>query len=331
MDAKPEAPERNSEPEQSWRRWIYVLVLNFILPGLGFVFLGWYWLGGLVLFSLFVPEILSWYIFEQGQTIYGAPAGLGNAWVITMAICIALTLMSLLISVLFGRTRRRPRVAPGWVYGVVAALGFGGFMVSPGTTALDADSDGTFEVFHLPARSMVPTLWPDDWVLASAYAPGDVLRAGDIVAYHLANDPVIVMGRIVGQAGDKVKYDGGWLILNGQAVARTAYGEIPYEGSAIAKAPKQMVRYFETLPGGIQYEIAELTDDAFLDTTREFVVPEGHVFVLGDNRDNSMDSRSSQRGYVPIENITGLIWLRFWSAEEGQQFNRLRPEVRENP
>ena len=101
--------------------------------------------------------------------------------------------------------------------------------------------------------------------------------------------------------------------------------------------PRQLTRYRETLPNGVSYDIWEETDDAFSDNTREFVVPDGHYFMMGDNRDHSRDSRAI--GPVPYENLIGradIIFVsldgaelyQFWTWPWTMRFSRIGNVIR---
>lgn len=168
--------------------------------------------------------------------------------------------------------------------------------------------------FTIPASSMLPTLRSGDYMFAQKYVYGYSRYSfpyglgpahrmfghrperGDVVIFRQPMDPRIdFVKRVVGLPGDRIQISSGVLYLNGATVKREPAGIVTYE-SQTAHAFK------ETLPSGRSYMIIETDDDGRGDNTREFTVPDGHYFVLGDNRDNSLDSRFYM-GFVPDDNI----------------------------
>jgi signal peptidase I len=108
--------------------------------------------------------------------------------------------------------------------------------------------------------------------------------------------------RVVGLPGDRIQVTDGQLFINGEAVKRELVGSYTPEGRYSQSTDVPVYR--ETLPNGVSYTTLDLTPNSPGDNTREFVVPEGHYFMMGDNRDNSQDSRFDV-GYVPLENFIG--------------------------
>ena len=132
------------------------------------------------------------------------------------------------------------------------------------------------------------------------------------------NGQVDYIKRVVGLPGDRIQMKQGLLYINGTPVARERLtdfvGEEPCGSDAVTKTR----RWRETLPNGVSYETLDCVDNGFYDNTNVYTVPDGHFFMMGDNRDNSTDSRVlSAIGYIPLENIIGRAGLIFFSRSPG--------------
>lgn len=166
--------------------------------------------------------------------------------------------------------------------------------------------------YRIPSDSMQPTLEAGDRIYGSRFAySDDVLpQRGDIAIFTDARSGRPLMFRIAGLPGDSVQYKDGRLVLNGDMIAREDGVTLQYRKIHIrqVKSPDRIIsvtRYKETLPGeaGFHY-IYERGDSEFNDNRGPFTVPAGHVFFLGDNRDNAADSRTPHgAGFVPLGNI----------------------------
>ena len=201
-----------------------------------------------------------------------------------------------------------------------------------------------YEPFNIPSGSMKPTLLVGDYLFVSKPAYGyskysfplssmvpidgrhfyKQPKRGDVIVFKLpSNVGVDYIKRIVGLPGETVQVRRGRLYINGEVVDREPVGlrEVRKDGGYSA----QMMEYIETLPGGVIHSIYEESDNEALDNTSEFTVPDNHFFVMGDNRDNSQDSRvSGLVGSVPYENIVGRADILFFSVNESASiFNPL--------
>jgi signal peptidase I len=138
---------------------------------------------------------------------------------------------------------------------------------------------------------------------------------GDIVVFTLPSDgsPTYVK-RIIGLPGEKVQMKGGIVQINGRAVPTVDAGT--YKLALPGEPEKQVPLKRETLPNGVSVTTLDLLSNGFYDNTSVYQVPAGQYFVLGDNRDNSTDSRVLDKfGYIPRANVIGRITLIFWSSD----------------
>ena len=120
---------------------------------------------------------------------------------------------------------------------------------------------------------------------------------------------------VMGLPGDRIRMIDGHLHINGVSVRRERIADLIDE----EEGGERVRRWRETLPNGVSYETLDLQDEGSLDNTQEYMVPPGHYFMMGDNRDNSIDSRVlSAVGFVPFENLVGKAQIIFFSIGDGE-------------
>lgn len=191
-----------------------------------------------------------------------------------------------------------------------------------------------FQPFNIPSGSMVETLLVGDYLFVSKYAygysrysmfgilpiEGRILASeperGDIAVFKLPKDNATdYIKRVIGLPGDRIQVRDGVVYINDVAVPReriSDYVEIGPNGREFRAA-----RYVETLPNGVSYTVLDTDPNGLFDNTGVYTVPEGHYFMMGDNRDNSTDSRAQHFvGTVPFENFVGRAEIVFFSIRE---------------
>ncbi len=170
--------------------------------------------------------------------------------------------------------------------------------------------------YSMPSGSMVPTLLVGDYTVARTRAfEGRLPERGELAVFRPPSMPdVDFVKRFVGLPGDRIQLREGRLYLNGVIVERAPLDD---GVASLLQGFPGARGYRESLPGGASYLIAEMSDDGQLDNTPEFVVPADHVFVLGDNRDASNDSRT-RLGLIPISGLHDKQLFIFWSADKSR-------------
>jgi signal peptidase I len=215
-----------------------------------------------------------------------------------------------------------------------------------------------FSPFNIPSESMLPRLQNGDYLLAAKWPygysryslpfslpliPGRLFAGqpvrGDIVIFKAppTND-IDYIKRVIGLPGDQIQMKGGQLWINGKAVPkqRVADFEIAISPNTHCYLPQFEARradgtpichypqFRETLPGGRTYTVLDLGETP-QDDTPPYLVPEGHLFLMGDNRDNSLDSRFPAQpgrgiGLVPQDNLVGKAYFMIWSTDGSSEW-----------
>jgi len=191
-----------------------------------------------------------------------------------------------------------------------------------------------YEPYVVPSRSMLPTLIEGDRILISKFSYGisrysfpfsppifkgrlfqlNKPKRGDVIVFE--KDKVFVK-RLIGLPGDTVQTVDGALYINGKKLERRLT-EKPFVYQSIARLPQ----YIETLPSGKEHLILDFDPSSDFDNTQLFKVPERHYFFMGDNRDDSRDSRDlSGIGFVHEDNLLGKVEIIFWSTPTLELYN----------
>lgn len=312
------------EEPASRSRWSTALVSFFGGPFGGFLWIGSGKLAVASLIAIVLVGLLACYI---GFPAFGAlgSSGLGPANLTSLAVSV----LSVAIVVPFtGRFRPVKWYARG--LSVLGLVFLASYLVAFVIRSF------LFQPFSIPSTSMLPTLERGDYLFVSKFAygysrysvpfsllpiTGRVLavqpQRGDVVVFRFPPHPDIdYIQRIVGMPGDTIQMVNGILHINGAAVGLQDVG--PFASDAFSEKTARLQR--ETLPNGVSHFVVDLMDGSTGDNTPALVVPEGHYFMLGDNRDNSADSRFDV-GFVPFENLVGKAERLFWNSR-GMDYSR---------
>lgn len=296
------------------RRLIVAALLSLLLPGLGQLYAGKGRVAALwMAIAVFLQLVVYWgllpidrmLLLRSGFWLMMSLVALAVAWQLWAIVDAALSARRAGVMAL-------KRYQHWYVYTALAVLFLGPLSV------VDTGRLKPLPAFSIPSGSMSPTLRVGDRVVASGnWFESRPPARGEIAIYKRPSDlKTDWVKRIVGLPGDRVQYKQGRLYLNGEIVERVSLTPAEVEALQFSDEGRVPLFYWEQMPGGARYVIAERSDDEAFDNTNEFTVPPAHVFVLGDNRDDSLDSRSD--GFVPVELLRAKPLHVFWSGDWGR-------------
>jgi signal peptidase I len=220
-----------------------------------------------------------------------------------------------------------------------------------------------FAPFSIPSGSMLPTLFIGDYVAVAKWPYGfsrfsfpwgfpsfdgrifgSLPERGDVVVFRAPGTDEDFVKRVIGLPGDTLEVRGGMLVINGRPIPREQAGTFAMPISAnspcrVVAGATPMVRptddggtaclypvFRETLPDGHSYRVIDQVENPRADNVAPTAVPEGHLFLMGDNRDDSLDSRFSPQeggiGFVPVDNLIGRATFIFWSTDGTAEYSK---------
>ena len=191
------------------------------------------------------------------------------------------------------------------------------------------------EPFNIPSGSMKPNLLVGDFIFVSKWSygyskhslpfslpliPNKILSKipdrGDVVVFKTPeNNRTDYIKRVIGLPGDKIKIINGNINLNGKNIARKKMKDF-FDNDKNASLKR--IRKYKEFHDSISFDIIDIMDNGIADNTQLFEVPDGYFFVMGDNRDNSQDSRFKTVGFIPFDNLVGKARFIFFSLENSR-------------
>ncbi|MDE2184842.1 MAG: signal peptidase I [Alphaproteobacteria bacterium] len=267
--------------------WAAAVVAVFLYSPLVMLYLGrWLLAVAYLMAEITVPLVAMWLLPPQ--------TGLSLAQSLTVGeLC--LKLVAVTHAVLIARRRDRSETL-SWYSRWPLIVGLPVLFIA----ALLANKYFFYPPYYQASDSMAPALPSHDALLVSRHAYDHVAPArGDVIAFTMSDGRTIYVKRVVGVPGDRIQMKQGTLYVNGMTVRLSRIAGDEYE---------------ETLPSRRHYHILKSGWDGPLDDTPVFLVPTGHYFVLGDNRDRSLDSRLAFFGFVARTSIVGKASVKIFDG-----------------
>lgn len=298
----------NDKDKPLKRHWLLAGVLGAVSPGLGHAYLG-FWKSAFVCVGLVIGLLLL-----TGLTLGAWPYGVASVHIAGAAI----PLLSGLAAVQAWRKRRSINrdLAPG----LLRLVAFNGATLLIGmAAALMVREVGAYRPFHIPNVGMLPTVKKEEIIVVRRLGPAAKrsLKAGSAVVFKTAATSIrpaeFYLKRIVAVGGETIAFDNGVPVIDGAALSQTETGIEHLDGDYPVV---QATKLSERLDDGAEYTVLDAEHGTgALDNVGPFRVPPGHVFLLGDNRDYSQDSRTSAVGFVPVDALFGEVLFIGWSSD----------------
>jgi signal peptidase I len=287
------------------RPWLAAL-LSFLAPGVGQLYngdprRGW------SLFALFVGLDMTEALIIPHAAPIVVFAGLFLIALSVLALGIATAIQAFRLARRIGATQIA-WYQHAWIYLLLVLL-----MPVAGAVAAP---EYKIQSFYIPSGAMTPTILVGDYLnVDKAYYRSYSPERGDVVMFKLPTDNSTVwIKRVIGLPGDHIQMKNGILYINDQPCPCKRIEDFLYHEGNSMVIP--LAQYIETLPNGVQHPLIKMGDNGPLDNTQVYDVPPGKYFMMGDNRDNSRDSRIlSAFGYVPAGNVIGRAEFIYFSTD----------------
>ena len=272
-------------------------LLSIITPGLG---------------SLYVSKIKFFYYIYASFIILSLLVTLDNLYVSYISAFLGLLLWFCSIIISFVQAKKIKEVdkkdlKKKYFYII--------FIIALISVNIFTSGNSKFRAFSIPASSMEPTLHPGDKIITSKnYYVNNEVNYGDLVVFKTP-DGVNWIKRVIGLPNDTIRMVDGKVELNGEIVP-----QIQVDDYVLSEYPDYEIRRYRETLNNAQYEVLNLTDEGVADNTDVYEIPSDHYFMMGDNRDNSNDSRFfSVVGFVHKDEILHKPKIIYWSKD----FSRL--------